>query len=65
MDEANSDFAKTLEALREAYGDRVLPLSIPIKDGDRLIGLVDVLNQKAFTFSGKKGEMKETEIPAD
>ena len=65
MDEANADFSKTLDALREAYGDRVLPLSIPIKDGDQLIGIVDVLNRKAFTFSGKKGEMKDAEIPSD
>ena len=65
MDEPNANFEKTLNDLREAYGQRVLPLSLPLMDKDRMTGLVDVMGGKAFVFSGKKGEMKATELPGD
>lgn len=65
MDEANADFDKALNELREAYGQRVLPLALPILEGERMTGLVDVLDGKAFSFSGKRGEMKEIGIPED
>ncbi len=65
MDEANADFDKALNELRKAYGQRVLPLALPILEGERMTGLVDVLDGKAFSFSGKRGEMKEIGIPED
>ncbi|NLB50904.1 MAG: GTP-binding protein, partial [Clostridiaceae bacterium] len=65
MDEPNANFEKTLNDLREAYGQRVLPLSLPLMEKDRMTGLVDVMGGKAFVFSGKKGEMKATELPGD
>ena len=65
MDEPNANFDKTLEELREAYGQRVLPLALPILENERMTGLVDVMAGKAYTFSGKKGEMKAIDLPAD
>ena len=65
MDEPNANFEKTLNELREAYGQRVLPLSLPLMDGERMTGLVDVMGGKAYTFSGKKGEMQATGLPAE
>lgn len=63
MDEPNADFEKTLNDLREAYGQRVLPLVLPIMDKENMTGLIDVLGGKAYTFSGKKGEAKAIELP--
>ena len=65
MDEPNANFEKTLEDLREAYGQRVLPLALPILENERMTGLVDVMAGKAYSFSGKKGEMKAIDLPAD
>ena len=65
MDEPNANFEKTLDDLREAYGPRVLPLALPILEEGNMTGLVDVMGGKAYSFSGKRGEMKERELPAD
>ncbi len=65
MDEPNSDFEATLEALREAYGHLVIPMTLPIMDGEKMTGLVDVVSMKAYSFTGNKGEMKPTEMSSD
>ncbi|NLC40628.1 MAG: elongation factor G [Clostridiaceae bacterium] len=65
MDEPNSDFEATLEALREAYGHLVIPMTLPIMDGEKMTGLVDVVSMKAYSFSGNKGEMKPAEMSSD
>ncbi len=65
MDEPNADFAATLEALREEYGHLVIPMTLPIMDGEIMTGLVDVVSMKAYSFSGSKGEMKAAEMSAD
>ena len=65
MDEPNSDFEATLEALREAYGHLVIPMTLPIMDGETMTGLVDVVSMKAYSFTGNKGEMKPTEMSSD
>jgi elongation factor G len=65
MDEPNANFEKTLNELREAYGQRVLPLALPILEGEQMTGVVDVLGNKAYAFSGKRGEMKAIDVPAD
>ncbi|NLV99349.1 MAG: elongation factor G [Clostridiaceae bacterium] len=65
MDEPNADFEATLEALREEYGHLVIPMTLPIMDGETMTGLVDVVSMKAYSFSGNKGEMKAAEMSAD
>jgi elongation factor G len=64
MDEANANFEKTLGELRDAYGPKVLPLSLPIMQNEKMTGIVDVLSAKAYAFAGKRGEMKELELPS-
>ncbi len=65
MDEPNANFEKTVQELRDAYGARVLPLSLPVMQGEKMTGLVDVLSGKAYTFAGKRGELKAMDLPAD
>ncbi|NMA35932.1 MAG: GTP-binding protein, partial [Clostridiaceae bacterium] len=48
MDEANANFEKTLGELRDAYGPKVLPLSLPIMQNEKMTGIVDVLSAKAY-----------------
>ncbi|NLC26305.1 MAG: elongation factor G [Fastidiosipila sp.] len=64
MDEPNADFEATVEALRDEYGHLIIPMILPIMDGETMIGLVDVLSLQAFSLSGNKGEMKTTDMPA-
>ena len=63
LDEEHADFFKTFEALREEFGKTLAPIVIPILDGDKTIGIVDIIHKNAF-LSGK-GKTQRTDIPAD
>ena len=63
LDEEHADFFKTFEALREEFGKTLAPIVIPILDGDKTVGIVDIIHKNAF-LSGK-GKTQRTDIPAD
>ncbi len=59
VDEENSDYNATLEALRERYGNKIAPVVIPIWDGNKKVtGIIDVLNKRAYEMQ----KMKRVEI---
>lgn len=49
----DADFFKVYEEIKEDVGDGVLPLTIPIKDNNELKGVVDILEQKAYSPEGE------------
>ncbi len=58
LDEENADFYKTFDALREQFGISVCPVTIPITEGDKVTGIIDIVSRKAYkTVSGKTEEM--------
>ncbi len=60
VDEENSDYNATFNALREKYGNKIAPVVVPIWDGNRKItGIIDVLNKRAFEMD----KLKRAEIP--
>jgi len=60
VDEENSDYNATFEALREKYGNKIAPVVVPIWDGNRKItGIIDVLNKRAYEMQN----LKRVEIP--
>lgn len=63
MDRENADYFKTLNQLREKFGNKVIPLTLPIGSEQSFKGYVDVITQKAYVYE-EKG-VKEAEIPAD
>ena len=64
-DEENANFTTTLEALRGKFGNSLAPVVVPIWDENkRTIGIIDVLNKKAYKVSGdKKAKSEEIPIP--
>ena len=64
-DEENANFSTTLEALWENLSKSIAPVVAPIWDENkRTIGIIDVLNQKAYKMGGdKKGTRVEIPIP--
>ena len=59
VDEDNSDYNATFEALREKYGNKIAPVVVPIWDGaKRVTGIIDVLNKRAYEMQ----KMKRVEI---
>ena len=47
------------------YGRGVIPLSLPIMSGDKMTGIVDVMNKRAFTLDEKTGAQTEIPLPAE
>lgn len=56
MDKENVDFESTLSSLREKFGKIVTPFMLPIMEGEELKGYVNVVDRKAYKFTGKGSE---------
>ena len=55
VDEDNSDYNATFEALREKYGNKIAPLVVPIWDSSKKVtGIIDVLNKRAYEMQNLK-----------
>ena len=64
VDEDNSDYNATFNALREKYGNKIAPVVVPIWDGSRKVtGIIDVLNKRAYEMKNLK--RVEIDVPED
>ena len=64
VDEDNSDYNATFEALREKYGNKIAPVVVPIWDSSKKVtGIIDVLNKRAYEMQNLK--RVEINVPAD
>nr|MBQ8244429.1 elongation factor G [Oscillospiraceae bacterium] len=55
VDEDNSDYNATFEALREKYGNKIAPVVVPIWDASKKVtGIIDVLNKRAYEMKNLK-----------
>ncbi len=53
MDREHADFAKTLDQLQHKFGSGVVALTIPVVDSGKVVGYIDVIEQKAMMIDGK------------
>jgi elongation factor G len=66
LDRSGANPFRVLEMVREKLRLNAVMVQIPIGIEDNLQGVVDLVNMKAYTFTGKDGEViTEGEIPAD
>lgn len=63
MDEENANFNEVLEQLTNTFGKSVIPFQLPIIEGEKFVGFVDVLGMTAKKFD--KDKLVDTAIPAD
>ncbi len=63
MERENADFYAVAEALKVRFGNRVVPVWLPIGSQDSFNGYVDLVAMKAVTGAGKQTAVGE--IPAD
>lgn len=61
MDKENADYKGTVAALTEKYAGKIAPIQIPLMEGNKMIGYINALTEKAFRFS-EEG-LKEIPIP--
>ncbi|SET04102.1 elongation factor G [Anaerobranca gottschalkii] len=64
MDRENANFFNVIDELKEKYGNKVVPLQIPIGAEANFKGIVDILKGKAYIFEGDK-KYVEGDIPKD
>ena len=66
MDRCGADFFRVVEQIKERLGANPIPLQIPIGSEDAFIGVVDLVQNKAFVWEDDLGQqMTEVEIPED
>ncbi len=64
VDEDNSDYNATFDALREKYGNKIAPVVVPIWDSSKKVtGIIDVLNKRAYEM--QKLKRVEIAVPED
>lgn len=54
LDDPMADFDAILSDLREKYGSSVIPFEVPIYEGDKIVGSVNVLRRKAWYIANPK-----------
>ena len=62
MDRENANFEKVLEDLKTKFKANFVPIQVPIGSFNTFIGVVDVINQKAYNGEGKG---KEVPVPPE
>ncbi|TWT33355.1 elongation factor G [Blastopirellula retiformator] len=66
MDRTGANPDKVVQQMRDKLGVDAIPFQIPIGLEDKLEGVVDLVEMKAYYNEGSQGEIvKEAEIPAD
>ena len=63
IDRENANFDKVMDEITAKFGSNVVPIQLPIMDGDKLKGYVDLVNMTAKMYNGKAE--KEEAIPAN
>ena len=64
FDDGEARFKRVFDALREKFGVTVCPLLIPMIEGDKVIGFLNLIDMKAEVYD-KSGANMESEIPEE
>ncbi len=62
IDHQRADFGEALAACREAFGESVAPLYLPVGDEGNVQGLIGLLSQRFYDYSS--GTRTDADIPA-
>lgn len=66
LDKEHVNFDEALKKVREHFGARVFPLTVPIKVGPGFNQIASILDKKVFTFNAdKNGKYDEADLSAD
>src|SRR5829696_3316245 len=66
LDRERADFFRTLESLKQAFGQHVVATEIPIGKEHELQGVIDLIDMKAYRYDGdSRDNCEEIEIPGE
>ena len=60
IDDENANFSATIDAMREKFGKTICPVTIPIFENRKTVGIVNLIKNKAYAYNGT--EAKEIAI---
>lgn len=64
FDDGECRFYRAFGALREHFGVQVCPVQIPLIDGDKVTGFINLIDGVVYTFDSATGSYIQSEIPA-
>ncbi len=62
LDRENSNFEKNIEDLKNKFGNKVVPIWLPIGKENNFTGIIDIIKNKAYDFTDG---LKEVSIPEE
>jgi len=62
MDRLGADFAHVVETIRERLGAPAIPLQVPLMEGEKFVGVVDLLTREGWRFPEREREMEAAEV---
>jgi elongation factor G len=66
LDRERADFFRSLESLKQAFGQHVVATEIPIGAEHELQGVIDLIDMKAYRYEGaERDNCEEIEIPEE
>ncbi len=63
MDHDKADFENTLAGMKDAFGNKVVPVQYPVGNGAHFDGIVDVLKQKLYKWKPGANAPEVLDIP--
>lgn len=64
MDNPEADFDKALESIKTLLNVSPVPILVPVGKGTELVGVINLMRQKMYTYKDDSGKSKEEDIPA-
>lgn len=61
MDIDNASYREVVENLSAMYGKKIAPFNLPIREDEKLVGYVNVIQEKGFKWEGK--DAVECDVP--
>ena len=63
MDDPNANYDGVVDTLEELYHGKIAPFQLPIRENDKFVGYVNVVQEKGYRYT-EKSNVTECEIPA-
>ncbi|MDQ0359547.1 elongation factor G [Breznakia pachnodae] len=66
LDEENTSFEETYNALRDSFGKAVIPFEVPVIENGDVVGSINILRDKVWYFKGDKASRETAyDVPED
>lgn len=66
MDRTGANFERVVDQIRNRLGANAHPIQLPMGAEDQLVGIIDLLEQKAYFYKNDQGsDIEVTDVPAE